>query len=125
MDVLRAFILVHLAIVERERGRIRTEGIQPMSAKLSAVASAMDKLNHGLDERADKLLKRIESVDGRADVAFGKAHERLDQNDTALDSVDAMIADLEKASNHAPLESSAASLPQPSPTVVPFAEKKT
>lgn len=96
-----------------------------MSAKLSAVATAIDKLHHGLDRRAENLLKRIEHVDQRADGAFGKAHKRLDDNDAALDTVDAMMADLEKASNHAPLDGSAGLSQGAALTDPPPAEKKT
>lgn len=130
MDVLRAYILVQIARVERERLQLvieRLKGNTRMGSKLDAVATAMDKMNHGLEARADKLLTRIEQVDQRADGAFGKAHKHLDEKDAGIGAVEQKIADLEKATNNGPLPDS----PAPSPpnvmgvTSLPLAEKKT
>jgi hypothetical protein len=99
LDILRAQILILHAKVERERLQTRIaflERTQPMTPKVQGIASALAKLHHNLDDRADKLLARIETVDRRGDTAFKGAHARLDESEAALGEVDALLADLEK-----------------------------
>lgn len=67
-----------------------------MTPKVQGIASALSKLHHNLDSRADKLMARIETVDQHSDTAFKGAHVRLDQSEASLGEVDAMLADLEK-----------------------------
>lgn len=70
--------------------------------KLKSVASALDKLNHGLEDRAGKLLNRIEEADTRANNAFGRANSTLDSHEAALNDVDQIIGAIEKATNGGP-----------------------
>jgi hypothetical protein len=92
MDRLRAQILLCHARVRECRLR---ERINAMTPKLAGVASAMAKLHHGLDARAEKLLARIETAERRGDEAFKKAHGKLDAADTAVGEVETFIAQLE------------------------------
>ena len=78
---------------------------KPVTPKLKGIAGAMAKLQHGLDDRADKLLARIESADQRSDAAFKKAHGTLDAAEAAVADVEEFVAGLE-GSNGGPLSGS-------------------
>lgn len=66
-----------------------------MTPKLNGIASAMAKLHHGLDARADKLLERIEIADKRGEAAFAKAHARIDDAERAVADVEKFVEGLE------------------------------
>lgn len=103
MDRLRAFILIHHAIVQRERLRLRavvSEG--RMTPNVRAVAGAMAKLRHGLDKHAVDLLKRIPAIDEAASGAFKDAHAELDASEAAVKEVTDFVADMRKGSNGGP-----------------------
>lgn len=97
MDVLLAYILILHAKTARDGFPVAyAKRKNPMTPKVQGIASALAKLHHNLDDRADKLLARIETVDKRGDTAFKGAHARLDQSEAALGEVDSLLADLEK-----------------------------
>ncbi len=77
-----------------------------MTPKLAGIASAMAKLNHNLDARADKLLARIDSADKRSDAAFKKAHGTLDRAEQAVADVEQFVAGLEGSNGGPSLGSS-------------------
>jgi hypothetical protein len=79
-----------------------------MTPKLAGIASAMAKLNHNLDDRADKLLTRIASADARGAAAFEKAHATIDTAEAAVADVEAFVKSLE-GSNGAPKNSDGSS----------------
>lgn len=76
-----------------------------MTPKLAGIAGAMAKLNHSLDDRAEKLLARIDAADARGAAAFGKAHATLDAAEAAVADVETFVASLEGGSNGAPKNS--------------------
>ena len=67
-----------------------------MTPKVHGLAGALSKLHHGLDQRAEKLLQRIESANERSDAAFKAAHAKLDAADAAMADVETFIEGLEK-----------------------------
>lgn len=84
-----------------------------MNPKLRSIAPAMAKLNHALDDRADKLLKRIDATEGHSSESFASAHKELDAADQALADVDSLITSL-KGTNGGPLPASPDGEPQAS-----------
>lgn len=108
MEILHAEILL-LRLLLHQRRRTQPPGRAMM--KLKAVATALDKLNHGLEARADKLLARVGALEARGDAAFRGAHAKMDEHDAALGDLGAIVEQIEKATNGGPLAPSA-----PAPT---------
>jgi hypothetical protein len=104
MDRLRAFVLVHHAIVER----------QIMSMKLRGLTSSLAQLHHDLDAQAEKLTDRIAVTKDRGAAVFAQAHKRLDGAAQDLAEVDKLLSDLENT-NGGPIldDSSESSVPHP------------
>lgn len=99
MDRLLAFVLVHQAIVERQR----------MSIKLRGVTSALAKLHHDLDQQAEKLTNRIVSTQEHGTAVFAQAHRRLDGAASDLAEVDKLISELEAGNGGPTLDGSSES----------------
>ena len=113
MDTLRAYILILHAKTARDGFPVAfRKRTNPMTPKVQGIASAMAKLRHNLDDRAEKLLTRIENVDKRGATAFGKAHGNLDASEASLADVEKFVADLED-SNGAPSDGSQGSSVEP------------
>ena len=82
------------------------EGKQAMADKpklnlpnLAGVASAFDKLRHGIEARADKMLKRVEAIDAKADTVFKSADAKLDAHDRGLGEIDHYLDALDRVGN--------------------------
>lgn len=65
-----------------------------MTPKLQGVASSLAKLRHGLEQRADGLLQRIELADSRGAAAFDAAHGQLDAAERHIAEVEAFNREL-------------------------------
>jgi hypothetical protein len=114
MDRLTAFVAIsHLKLRLQYLSRHPEiiEGID-MNPKLQGVASAMAKLQHGLEERSGKLLDRIETADKRGAAAFDKAHGSLDATEKAMADVETFIASLEGSNGGPTLSDSSATSDQ-------------
>ena len=106
MDQLTAMIAVaqlrlRLDLVTKFPNLLECTDMQ--TPKLAGVASAMAKLQHSLEDRAEKLQKRIDSQESRADQSFGNAHGHLDAVDKLLDDNDSFLGQI--GGNGAPNES--------------------
>jgi hypothetical protein len=106
MDLLQSQIEVFRLCVRINRLRFEIVRNYRMG-KVQGVASAMAKLQHKLDDRAEKLLKRVEAADVRGDAAFEKAHKKLDGDEQAVADVEQFIASLEGSNGGDPLDDSA------------------
>jgi hypothetical protein len=116
MDRLTAFVAIHhlkLRLDIAARHPELLEGIE-MTPKLQGLASAMAKLQHGLEDRSGKLLARIETADTRSGAAFDKANSSLDETEKSMADVEAFIASLE-GSNGGPTLSGSSDTPGQSP----------
>lgn len=83
-----------------------------MTPKLQGLASAMAKLQHGLEERSGKLMDRIDHADKRGAAAFDKAHGSLDQTEKAMADVEEFIGSLEGSNGGPTLTDSSGSSDQ-------------
>jgi hypothetical protein len=84
--------------------------VKPLNLpNLAGVTSAFDKLRHGIEDRAQKILSRVESVDAKADHVFAGAHEKLDAHEDGLRQIDGYLSDLDKVGNGSPEDSSESS----------------
>ncbi|WLA80287.1 hypothetical protein [Bradyrhizobium elkanii] len=105
MDLLEREIEVFRLCVRINRLRYEIVRNYRMG-KVQGVASAMAKLQHKLDDRAEKLLKRVEAAAVRGDAAFEKAHKKLDGDEQAVADVEQFIASLEGSNGGDPLDDS-------------------
>lgn len=70
-----------------------------MTSKLQGVAAAMDKMLHGIEDRADKFLNRVQGAEAKADTVFAKGHAKLDEREKQLGDIDGYLDAIDKASN--------------------------
>lgn len=118
MDRLTALVVIaharlRLTIVEKYPHLL--SGKSEMNPKLQGVASAMAKLQHGLEERSGKLLARIDTAEQRGAAAFDKAHASLDATEKSMADVETFIASLEGSNGGDPLPDSSQSSGQVPP----------
>lgn len=66
-----------------------------MNPKLRGVTSALDRLNHKFDKRADDLLAKVPDVEKRGDAAFDRAHQHLDAKVAEFAEVEQFVDGLE------------------------------
>lgn len=64
---------------------------------LAGVTGAFDKMRHGIEDRAQKFMNRIEAVDARADAVFKKGDDKLDAHHESLKEVDGFLDQLDVA----------------------------
>lgn len=69
--------------------------------KLQGLAKALAMLEHNVEDGADKLLKKIESVGDRSEAAFAKSVSKVDGIASRVAEVESFVTALEGA-NGAP-----------------------
>jgi hypothetical protein len=76
---------------------------QPMN-KFAELAARSAALRKSLDERADKIAKRLDAIPDAAESAFGKHEQMLDQTENGIRELEDSLRDL--AGHNGPLPSS-------------------
>lgn len=115
-DRIAAAVLIARAIIN---GKKAMAGKLNMP-NLAGVAGAFDKLRYGIEDRAGKLMARIEAEgEAKADAIFKRAHAKLDEHLTGLDDMNEQLEALDKTLGNGAPEGSPPSSGEPGgPAVV-------
>jgi hypothetical protein len=92
---VRAHRIVAKAIIDGRQAMAKPVNLP----NLAGVTSAFDKLRHGIEARADKMLKRVEAIDAKADTVFKNADAKLDAHDQGLGEIDHYLDALDHVGN--------------------------
>ena len=101
MDHWTAFVAIHHLKLRLEILQRNPRLIEMATPKLQGLAKALAMLEHNVEDGAEKLLKKIESVGDRSEAAFAKSVSKVDGIASRVAEVESFVTALEGA-NGAP-----------------------
>lgn len=79
-----------------------------MTPKLQSLATRMSMLEHDLEDRAGKLIDKIEAVGERGVAAISKGHAKIDAASGIVGEIESYVSAIERANGGDPLDDSSA-----------------
>lgn len=111
MDCLTAFVTIANLKVRLEMLQLKLKhnpsflkDIEMATPKLQGLAKALAMLEHSVEDGAEKLLKKIESVGDRSEAAFAKGVTKVDGIASRVAEVESFVTALEGANGGEPLD---------------------